>query len=119
MSHLFATAVASARLRAHDRAALRAIGVTNGQIAVETLTATALSAVGALAVGLPVGWFVQRVLSDAITAGVGIGPGAGPGPGAESLTAFVVALVALAAVFETTAVALTGRERAAQLVRAD
>ncbi len=80
LAHLFATALASARLRAHDRAVLRAVGVTNGQITAGTLTSTALSAACALAIGLPVGWFVQRVLGDAITAAIGVGPGASPEP---------------------------------------
>jgi ABC-type antimicrobial peptide transport system permease subunit len=116
LAHLFATALASARLRAHDRAALRAVGVTNGQITAGTLTSTALSAACALAIGLPVGWFVQRVLGDAITSAIGVGPGASPEPPLGVVAMFAGALVVLAVVVETTAVALTRRDRASQLV---
>ena len=119
LAHLFATAVASARLRAHDRAVLRAVGVTNGEITAGTLTSTALSAVCALAIGVPVGWYVQRILGDTITAAIGVGPGASPDPPLGMVTMFAVALVALAAVVEMVAVALARRDRGAQLLRAD
>jgi len=119
LAHLFATAMASARLRAHDRAVLRAVGVTDGQITAGTLTSTALSAVGALAIGVPVGWMVARLLGDAITAAVGIGPGASPTPPLGMVAMFAGALVVLAAIVEMTAVALTRRDSAARLVATD
>jgi putative ABC transport system permease protein len=119
LAHLFATALASARLRAHDRAVLRAVGVTNGQITTGTLTSTALTAVGALAIGVPVGWFVQGVLGDAITAAIGVGPGASPAPPLGLVAMFAGALVVLAAIVEMTAVALTRRDRTAGLVPTD
>ena len=116
LAHLFATALASARLRARDRAVFRAVGVTNGQITAGTLTSTALSAVCALAIGLPVGWFVQRVLGDAITSAIGVGPGASPEPPVGVIMMFAGALVVLAAVVEITAVGLTRGDRASQLL---
>jgi putative ABC transport system permease protein len=119
LAHLFATALASARLRAHDRAVLRAVGVTNGQITAGTLTSTALSALCALAIGLPVGWFVQGLLGDAITSAIGVGPGASPEPPLSVVSTFAATLVILAAFVEITAVALVRRDRGSQLVRAD
>ena len=74
--------------------------------------------VGLLAglVGVPVGAWVFRALSDAITSGVGIGPGLTVNPSTAFVGA-VVPLSALVAAAGALAAAGVARRPAAELVR--
>jgi putative ABC transport system permease protein len=111
LAHLAATALGSARERARDTDALRAVGCTGTQIAVSAAVSAALSGICALIVGLPVGWALQRVLGDAITAGVGLGPGAGGTPPIAGVTLTATCLLVLGVVVESSFTATTGRRR--------
>ncbi len=109
LAHLAATALGSARERARDTDALRAVGFTGNQIVVGAATSAALSGICALIVGLPVGWALQQVLGDAITSGVGVGPGAGGSPPIVGVTLAAAGLLVLGVVVESWFTATTGR----------
>ncbi len=70
---------------------LKSVGLTPGQLLQSTLAGSLLLALGSLAVGLPLGWVVTRLLYDALGRSLGGGPGLGVMPSAAGLGVIVLA----------------------------
>jgi putative ABC transport system permease protein len=116
-AQLLATTVASARERARDVGVLRAVGATTkGLLGQHALTAALLGMV-AVVVGLPLGLALFRLLSDAVSEGIGVGPGFGGSPTAAAAGIIAVLTVVFAAGIGALAVAGLVRRPASELVR--
>ena len=117
VANLLTTTVASTRERARALGVLRTVGCTTGQLVAQGAAGAGALGLAAAVVGVPVGWFVFRRLSDAITAGVGIGPGMGVAPAWWFIVAVIVGATAVAAAAGALASLDLSRRPAAELVR--
>ncbi len=70
---------------------LKSVGFTPGQLLQSTLAGSLLLALGSLAVGLPLGWLVTRLLYDALGRSLGGGPGLGVMPSVAGIGVIVLA----------------------------
>jgi putative ABC transport system permease protein len=116
-ANLVAVTLSATRERARSLGVLRTIGTTTGQLVGQS--AAGAGAIGLVAglIGVPVGTWVFRVLSDTITTGVGIGPGLTVTPSVAFLVAVVPACALVAAAAGGLAAAGLARRPAADLVR--
>ena len=116
-SNLVAVTVTANRERARSLGMLRTIGCTTRQLVGQAAAGAGAIGLVAGAIGLPVGVLVYRLLSDAITSGVGIGPGVSSAPPVFVLVAVIPAAGLLAAAAGGVAAATLARQPAAALVR--
>ena len=119
IAHLLATALATARERAKGTAILRTIGASARQTVGAAAVAGAVTALGAVLIGLPLGLWLQQVLGAAITSSIGVGPGAGAGlPGIATLLV-IVAVVAIGVGAVVAATFRTARQPIAAVLAAE
>jgi putative ABC transport system permease protein len=94
-----------------------AIGFTPRQLTTQGAAAGAALGVVASVVGVPVGLWVFRRLSDVVSQSVGVGPGWMPAPHFSIVAVLVVAAVGVAAGLGALAVARVARRPASDLLR--
>jgi ABC-type antimicrobial peptide transport system permease subunit len=111
--------LATARERTKSTAVLRASGASTAQIASSATVAGAATAACAVAIGMPLGLWLQRVLGDAITSSIGVGPGASPGAPGPAMVATIALLMLLAVGAVTSVTLLTARRVVARTLAAD
>ncbi len=94
LAHALVTAV---RRRRRDLGVLRTIGFTRRQLATTVLVMAVAISLGALALGVPLGLVVARLVWGAVATGIDVAPGAVvpvPAIGAAAVGAVVVAVLA-------------------------
>jgi len=95
--NLLSSQLLSIRERRRDFAVLKAVGFTPSQIVGSVFAGSALLALVGVAVGIPLGLVVTRVVLDILSSAAGIGPGVGVLPGIVWLAPLVpIALVVAA-----------------------
>ena len=96
-----------------------AVGFTPRQVVAQGAVSGAVLGIAAAVVGLPLGALVFRVLSDAVSTGIGVGPGWMPVP--DAVVFIVLAAVAIAASAALGGLSVLGivRRPAADLVRGE
>lgn len=117
LANLLATTLSSTRERARALGVLRTVGCTTRQLVGQAAAGAAMLGFVAGAVGAPLGWWLFRVLSDAVTAAAGIGPGLAPSPSPWLVAAVVPVAALLSAAAGALAAAGLSRRPAAELVR--
>ncbi|GAA2138746.1 hypothetical protein GCM10009844_07000 [Nocardioides koreensis] len=108
LANLASTLALVVRQRARDLAVLRAVGFTPRQAVGVVATGGVVLALLAVAVGLPLGWWLSGAANDAVGAEIGMGPGI-----ARSPSWAVVLLVVPLAVLVTAGLAVLAARRAA------
>jgi putative ABC transport system permease protein len=116
-AQLLAATVASARERARDLGVLRSVGATTRGVLGQHAFTGALLGTVAVVVGLPFGLALYRLLSDAVTKGIGAGPGFSPMPPAGALVLIGIGAIVLAAAVGMLALRGLVRRPASELVR--
>jgi putative ABC transport system permease protein len=95
--NLLSSQLLSIRERRRDFAVLKAVGFTPSQIVASVFAGSALLALIGVAVGIPLGLLVTRVILDILSSAAGIGTGVGVLPGALWLAPLVpIALIVAA-----------------------
>lgn len=117
LANVGATILLGVHERRRELGVLRSIGFTPGQLVVATAASTAVLAVLAALIGVPVGLWVNATMLHAIGKAMGYGPELGVGPSAVAMIGAVAAVaVATVAIGASTCVA-TVRRTASDLVR--
>lgn len=117
IAHVLASLVTSARERARDFGVLRAIGFTNRQLVGQGAAGAALLALGAVAVGLPLGWLLNAASGDLLSKELGAGPGLTVGPPIAPVVVAAVMIVMTAMLIGAIAARTVVRRPTATLVR--
>jgi putative ABC transport system permease protein len=116
-ANLLAMTLSTTRERARSLGVLRTIGTTTGQLVGQSAAGAGVIGLIAGFVGVPLGTWVFRTLSDSITSGVGVGPGLTVTPSRAFLVAVMLACTVVAAAAGGLAAAGLARRPAAELVR--
>lgn len=119
VTHVFATAVVSARERARALGVLRTVGLTDRQLLGEAVSGWALIGAVAVALAIPIGLLAEDAVGNLLTSRLGAGPGLTVHPSAAALAAAGIAVVVSAAAVGVLAARRTMGQSVADLVRAD
>ena len=95
--NLLSSLLVSVRERRRDFAVLKTLGFTPAQIAQSVFSGSAVVALVAVLVGLPLGLVATRVMFDVLSSAAGIGTGVGQMPGVLWLVPLVPGAIAVAA----------------------
>lgn len=118
-TNLLSTLLTSSRESAGRIGVELAIGFTPRQVKAQGAASGAALGVVAAVVGVPLGLWIFRTMSDAVSTGLGVGPGWMPAPSPLASAVLVVGAVAVSAGLGALAVARVARRPASDLVRAE
>ena len=96
--NLLSSQLLSIRERRRDFAVLKTLGFTPGQIVLSVLSSSALLALVAVGIGIPLGLIASRVMFDILSNAAGIGTGVGALPGVTWLAPLVPIVLLVTAV---------------------
>ena len=96
--NLLSSQLLSIRERRRDFAVLKTLGFTPGQIVLSVLSGSALLALVAVGIGIPLGLIASRVMFDILSNAAGIGTGVGALPGVTWLAPLVPIVLLVTAV---------------------
>jgi putative ABC transport system permease protein len=117
--NLLSTLLTSSRESARRTGVELSIGFTPGQLIGQGAVAGAVLGLVAALVGVPLGLLVFRVLSDAVSTGIGVGPGWMPAPGFGLVVMIATTAIVLSAVLGSVATRRIAIRPAADLVRGE
>jgi putative ABC transport system permease protein len=115
--NLLSSQLLSIRERRRDFAILKTVGFTPSQIVGSVFAGSSVIALLAIAVGLPVGLVVTRVMFDILSNAAGIGPGVGRLPGAMWLLPLVPLALVVAALASAIPARIANSLRVAEALR--
>ena len=96
-----------------------AVGFTPRQIKAQGAVSGAALGVVAAVVGVPLGLWIFRAMSDEVSTGLGVGPGWMPAPSPLAAAVLVVGAIVVSAGLGALAVARVARRPASDLVRGE
>lgn len=117
--NLVATTVLGMRERARDIGILKTVGFTPRQLALSVATGSGATALAAVAVGIPAGVVVGRLMLDAVGRGSGIGPGFAEQAAPLSVAVAGAVVVAAGAGLGALAARRAARAQVAEVLRAE
>jgi putative ABC transport system permease protein len=118
-TNLLSTLLTSSREAAGRIGVQVAVGFTPRQVVTQGAIAGAVLGIVASLLGVPFGLWVFRVMSDAVSTGMGVGPGWAPAPASGTIALLVVAAVLVSAGLGGLAVARIAGRPAADLLRGE
>ena len=118
-TNLLSTLLTSTREAAGRIGVQLAMGFTPRQIVTQGAVAGAFVGVIATVVGVPLGLWIFRVLSDAVSRSIGVGPGWVPWPSVAAIAILAVGAIVAAGGLGALAAARTASRPAADLVRGE
>ena len=116
-ANLVAVTLAATRERARSLGVQRAIGATTGQLIGQSCVGAAAIGLPAALIGLVLGSWIFRIMTDTIATASGVGPGLGVAPSALFLALLVPIATLVAAAAGGLSSASIARRPAAELVR--
>jgi putative ABC transport system permease protein len=118
-TNLLSTLMTSTREASGRIGVQLAMGFTPRQIVTQGAVAGAFVGLIATIVGLPLGLWIFRVLSNAVSRAIGVGPGWVPWPSVASMAILAVGAIVVAGGLGALAAARTAARPAADLVRGE
>jgi len=118
-TNLLSTLLTSSRESSGRIGVQLAVGFTPRQIVLQGAAAGAVLGLAATVVGVPLGLWLFRTLSDVVSTGIGVGPGWMPAPNLLAVAALVLGAVGVSAALGALAVRGVARRPASDLVRAE
>jgi putative ABC transport system permease protein len=115
--NLLSSQLLSIRERRRDFAILKTVGFTPSQIVASVFAGSSVIALLAIAIGLPVGLVVTRVMFDILSNAAGIGPGVGRLPGPMWLLPLVPLALLVAALASAIPARIANSLRVAEALR--
>ena len=117
LANLGATILLGVRERSRELGVLRTVGFTPAQLVSSTAVATATIAIGAIAVGVPVGLLANALLTSSVGKAIGYGPELGAAPAAMAGAAAITAIASSALAIGIGAALTSARKSASELIR--
>ncbi len=118
-ANLLSTMLTSSRESAQRAGVQLALGFTPHQLVRQGTMAGGALGLVAVAVGVPLGLVMFRLLSDAVSSGIGVGPGWMPGLGVDVVLVVAVLAVGVSAGLGALASSRTTQRSAADLLRGE
>lgn len=115
--NLLSSQLLSIRERRRDFAVLKAVGFTPSQIVASVFAGSALLALVGVAVGIPLGLLVTRVILDILSSAAGIGTGVGALPGVFWLAPLVPIVLVVAALASAIPARIASNLKVAEALR--